>query len=98
MINADMRLYNYYTIGAKNAYGQAQMPSADAEPVGQIKIAIYTTTQTIQNNIKYKDCGYVGLTQDEVKDTYILQYGEERLKVSYVVPQGRFKQVFLKNI
>lgn len=93
-----MRLYNFYTIGEANAYGQPQMPSKDAEPVGQIKMAINISNQNTQDNVNYKDCNYIGLTHAEVKDTYIIQYGEERLKVLYVNPKGRLKQVFLKAL
>lgn len=99
MINADMRLYNYFTLGEPNAYGQAQFPSQDATPDGSIKMAINTTSQSIQDNIKYKDAAYMGLTQDaNVSDTYIIQFGNERLKVLYVQPKGRYKQVFLKSL
>ena len=99
MINADMRHYNYFTIGEPNAYGQLQMPAPDAEPVGTIKMAINTTSQSIQDNIKYKDASYIGLTQDaDVKDTYIIQVENERLKVLYVQPKGRYKQVYMKAL
>lgn len=98
MINAQMRSYDYFTIGDKNAYGQPQMPGKDATPVGQIKMTINTSSQTIQDNVRYKDCSYIGLTHAEVDDTYIIQYGNERLKVLYVNPIGRLKQVFMKNI
>lgn len=94
MINADMRYYDYFTLGEDDAYGQ---PSFDknAEPVGQIKMAINITSQSIQDNINYADCKYIGLTHAEVNDTYIIQYGNELLKVQYVNPKGRLKQVFL---
>ncbi len=98
MINADMRLYNFFTIGEPNAYGQPQMPAKDAEPVGQVKMAINTSSQGIQDNVNYKDCNYIGLTHAEVDDTYIIEYGNERLKVLYVNPKGRYKQVFLQTI
>ena len=97
MINVDMRLYDYFTLGQTNAYGQTVIPGANAEPEGQIKIAIYETSQSIQDNIKYKDCTYVGLTKAEVKDTYLIDYEGKRLKVLYVNPHGRYKQVFLKE-
>jgi hypothetical protein len=93
-----MRLYNYFTLGESNAYGQATMPSKDAVPDGTIKMAINITSQSVQDNINYKDCNYIGLTYAPVNDKYIIQYGNERLKVSYVNPRGRLKQVFLKNI
>lgn len=98
MITADMRLYDYFTIGEPNGYGQAQLPPKDAEPVGKVKLAIYTTSQATQDNINYKDCNYIALTQAGVKDTYIIQYGKERLKVLYINPQGKYKQVYLKAL
>lgn len=98
MINADMRSYDYFTIGAKDAYGQVQLPGKDATPVGQIKMAINTSSQGTQDNVKYKDCSYIGLTHAEVDDTYIIQYGKERLKVLYVNSKGRLKQVFMQEI
>lgn len=98
MINADMRFYNYWTIGNKDSYGQAQMPSKEAAPIGAVKMAIYSTNLTTQDNIKYKDCNYIGLTNANVNDKFIIQYGDTRLKVLTVTPQGRYKQVFLKEI
>lgn len=96
MINADMRTYNYYTFGDLNAYGIEQL---SAEPVGTIKIAIYTSSQSIQDNINYKEAKYIGLTPDaKVDNTYVIEYEQEQLKVLYVQPKGRFKQVFLCEI
>lgn len=95
MINANMREYNYFTYGEQDEYGQAQLST---EPTGTIKMAIYTTSQTIQDNVNYKGAKYLGLTLDaKVNDTFVIQYGEERLKVMYVMPQGRMKQVFMVN-
>ena len=59
MINADMRIYNYFTIGELNEYGQ---PTISTSPIGIIKMAINLSSQSIQDNINYKDCRYVGLT------------------------------------
>lgn len=95
MINANMQLYNFFTLGEANAYGQAQI---SAEPQGQIKMAIYISSQSVQDNINYKDCKYIGLTTGSINDSYIIQYGEEKLKVLYVNPKGRYKQVFLGEI
>lgn len=97
MINARTKLYNYFTLGSDNGYGQPQMPAANAEPEGQIKMALYTSSQATQDNVNYKDCNYIGLTQDAaVNDTYIIENGNERLKVLYINAEGRLKQVFLK--
>lgn len=95
MINAQMRDYNYFTFGKKDAYGEPQLSE---QPVGTIKIAINISSQGTAENILYKDCSYIGLTYDaEVNDTYVIEYGKERLKVMYVNPIGRMKQVFLTN-
>ena len=98
MINADMRLYNYFTLGADNGYGQPAIPGDDAIPEGQIKMAINISSQSIQDNINYKDAQYVGLTHANIDDKYIIEYEGERLKVLYVNPKGRMKQVFLKGM
>jgi hypothetical protein len=95
MINADMRFYDYFTLGDGNGYGQ---PTISDDVKGQIKMAINIASQSIQDNVNYRDAQYVGLTHADVDDTYIIQYGEERLKVLYINPKGRLKQVFLKKI
>ena len=95
MINADMRLYDYFTFGNENEYGQPQL---NENVVGSIRMAINTTSQVIQDNINYQDSQYIGLTHANVDDTYVIQYGEERLKVLYVNPKGRLRQVFMKAL
>ena len=92
MINADMRLYNYFTLGAEDEYGQLVQST---KPVGQIKMAINLSSQSVQDNINYTGANYIGLTHAKVDDTYIIEYGEERLKVLYVTDKGRLKQVFM---
>lgn len=97
MINADMRLYDYY-IYTPNEYGQTTIPE-DAEPAGKIKMAIYTTSQSAQDNILYKNASYMALTHDTgINDMYQVNFNGERLKVLYVSPQGRFRQVFLARV
>ena len=93
MINAEMRLYNYHTLSSIDAYGQPQL----SENVGTIKISINETSQAIQDNILYKDASYIGLTHAAIDDSYIIQYGEERLKVLYVT-RGRYNMAFLKRM
>lgn len=96
MINVDMRFYDYFTLGENNAYG---VPQVSAEPVGKVKIAIYSTSTAIQDNILYKSAEYIGLTTDtEITDRYIIQYEQERLKVLYIQKKGRFKQVFMERV
>ncbi len=100
MINTKTRQYNYFTIGYDEEYGQQIMPAADAEPVGKIKIALFISSQAIQDNINFQDYNYIGLTKDAaVNDTYIIENEKrERLKVLYVNNEGKLKQVFLKKI
>ena len=96
MINAEMRLYDYFTLGEDDGYGQ---PGLSNTPKGQIKIAINISSQSIQDNILFKDCTYIGLTHDaKVDDTYVIDYEEGKLKVLYINPKGRYKQVFLKEM
>lgn len=95
MINADMRNYNYYLYGALDAYGQPQLSS---EVQGTIKIAINIASQAVQENVVYNGAQYLGITHADVNDKYVIQYGEEKLKVLYVNPKGRFKQVFLARM
>ena len=95
MINVDMRLYDYFTFGENNEYGQAQLSK---EPQGKIKMAIYISSQSVQDNINYKDCKYIGLTNSLLDDSYVIQYGDAKLKVMYINPKGRVKQVFLTEL
>lgn len=88
-----MSLYDYFTFGIEDAYGQPQISET---PQGKIKMAINLTNQSIQDNINYKDSQYVGLTMNnEINDTYVIQYGEQKLKVLFVNPFGRYNQVFM---
>ena len=94
MINANMRLYDYFTLGSLDEYGQPSL----SEKQGSIKMAINISSQNVQENINYKDCSYVGLTHANINDSYVIQYGDEKLKVLYVNPKGRLKQVFMKEM
>lgn len=96
MINTDMKIYNYFTLGDNNGYGQ---PTVSEEPQGTIKMAIYISSQSTQDNINYQNCNYVGLTTDKsVNDKMVIQYGNEKLKVLYVNSAGRFTQAYLQKI
>lgn len=96
MINAQMRDYKYYTYADENAYGQPQLSE---EPQGTIKMAINITSQSLQDNILYNKCSYIGLTTDAgISNKYVIEFDEERLKVEYVNPMGRFKQAFMSRM
>jgi hypothetical protein len=90
-----MRSYNFFTLGDADKYGQAQVSK---EPVGQIKMSINLTSQSVQDNINYENAQYIGLTHADVDDTYIIEYGKERLKVLYVNYFGRLNQVFMSKM
>lgn len=101
MINSNMRIYDYYTLRTANEYGQRVLQE-DAQPAGKVKMSISVSSQSIQDNILYQGCEFIGLTHDtEIKDDYVIQYGKERLKVLYISPEtahNRFKQVFLTRM
>lgn len=99
MINSSMRNYDYYLLGDDNGYGQITLIRDDeANPVkqGEIKISINILTKAVTDNIRYSNASYIGLTQDRnINDSYVIQYGDELLKVQYVNTDGRYTQVFL---
>lgn len=95
MINAQMKRYSYSTIGAPDGYGQ---PTQSPVPVGEIKIAICSTEQHIQDNVLYSGASYIGLTHAAVDDSFVIHYGDIDLKVLYVNPFGRYKQVFMAEM
>lgn len=96
MINSNFRTYNYFTFGDRDAYGQSKI-SKDVK--GTIKIAIYPTGQSVQQNILYHNAQYVGFTQDKkVNDTFVIDYEGVKLKVLYTNASGRYKQVFLAKV
>ena len=99
MINSRMRAYNYYLIGDDNGYGQHTLIRDDnGNPLkqGDITMSISTLTQAVTEDLRYTDSTYIGLTYDNVvNDNYIVQYGDELLKVQYVNKDGRYNQVFL---
>lgn len=92
MISAEMKEYNYFAFGAFDAYGQPQL---SAEPVGTIKMAIFTTSQSAQDNVNYRGANYIGLTFGTITDKNVIENGTERYKVLYIQPKGRYKQVFM---
>lgn len=95
MINNDFRKYDFFLYQDADGYGQPQLSK---EPKGQVKMAIYITSQAIQDNINYKSANYVGFTYSLLDDSFVIDYNGEKLKVLYVNPQGRLKQVFLTKI
>lgn len=96
MIANKMREYNYYTLGEDDSYGQ---PQETLIPGGKVKMSINLSSQATNSNILYADCEYLGLTHNaNVDDTYIIEYGNERLKVKYINPHTRYIQVFMSRM
>lgn len=99
MISSNMRTYDYYLLGDDNGYGQITLIRDDnANPIkqGEVKLSITTLTKTVTDDIRYTDASYLGLTQDKnIDDTYVIQYGQDLLKVQYVNKDGRYTQVFM---
>lgn len=95
MINREMRYYPYSTLGALDSYGQPR----ESKTKGFVKIAISLQSQSPQDNIKYKDTTYIGLTLDKkIDDKCFIHFGNEKLKVIYVNPVGRYRQVYMSEI
>ena len=95
MINPTMRDYDYYTLGEKDEYGQETL----SEVQGKVKLAIHVLSNTIGTNIYYKDATYIAITQNKaINDSFVIQYGEEKLKVLYTTPSNRYTQVFLAKM
>jgi hypothetical protein len=95
MINTQMRSYNYTILDGVDEYGQ---PAA-VEAVDKIKMAINFANEAIQENALYSGATYVGLTLNkEINPSYIINFGTEKLKVTYVNKFGKYSQVFLARI
>lgn len=95
MINTDMRTYTYFTFGDDNGYGQ---PTVSKEPKGTIRMVINISSQSVQDNINYQNCNYVGLTMAKLDDSYVIKYGDEMLKVLYVNPKGRYTVAYMTKL
>jgi hypothetical protein len=101
MINTSMRAYEYFKYGDLDGYGQQTLIKGDdGEPIvqGTVKLAIALTTQATQDSINYHNAQFCAQTLDnDIDDTYVIQYGKTRLKVLFVAHGGRYKQVFLNE-
>ena len=96
MINADMRDYDYYLYEDENAYGQAQL-SETAK--GTIKMAVNVSSERGGEHVGVEGAEFTGLAYDaNISSKYVIQYGNDKLKVLYVNPKGRFKQVFMARM
>jgi hypothetical protein len=93
MINTRMKDYDYYLVSEDNGYGQLTISK---EIQGTVKLSISTITKAVLDDVRYSEANYLGLTYDKnINDTYVIKYGDELLKVQFVIPDGRYTQVFM---
>lgn len=102
MINTSMREYEYFQYNSEpNGYGQqALIKDENGDPIvqGTVKLSIALTSQATQDSINYHNAQFCAQTLDnKIDDTYVIKYGNKRLKVLFVAPGGRYKQVFLNE-
>ncbi len=96
MLATQMREYTYTRLTDEvDEYGQPQTIEAE----GSVKIAINFASEQITANNLYSNASYVGFTLNkEVDESYIIQYGDKKLKVTYSIPLGRYNQLFMAVI
>lgn len=84
-----MRKYTYKKYGEQDAYGQPTLG-----PGGTISMAISVISNQISDNVMYRDAQYIGLTNGALDDKCVIVYGNDKLKVLYVIP-GRYNKVYM---
>ena len=84
-----MRKYTYKKYGEPDVYGQPTLG-----PGGTISMAISVISNQISDNVMYRDAQYIGLTKGALDDKCVIAYGNDKLKVLYVIP-GRYNQVYM---
>jgi hypothetical protein len=96
MLATQMREYSYSRlIDEVDEYGQPQTIEAE----GVVKMAINFASEQVTANNLYSGASYVGFTLNkEVDETYIIQYKENKLKVTYANNLGRYNQVYLAKL
>lgn len=83
MFDAKMREYDYYILQDKDEYGQTTLSTI---PDGKVKMAIFISSQSAQDNILFEGCNYIGITYAKVRDTYVIDFEGEKLKILYITP------------
>ena len=92
MINAQMTEYRYYPM-KENEYSQAVI---DEGSFGTILMAINFINQAVSDNPLYTNYTYIGFTlYKDISDIHSVEYGNQKHKVLYVNPMGRYKQVYM---
>lgn len=77
----------------KDAYGQLKRNSTDTE----IEMMIRIRSQVNVEDPRFIDCDKIGITTETlVPGNYIVD--NDNYLIQYVIPSGRFNQVFLKCV
>ena len=77
----------------KDAYGQLKRNSTDTE----IEMMIRIRSQVNVEDPRFIDCDKIGITTETlVPGNYIVD--DDNYLIQYVIPSGRFNQVFLKCV
>ena len=96
MINLQMKQYDYFALGSENEYGEK---ISGEIPKGKVKMAVNIASQSIQDNVLYKDAELIGLTRNaEISDKNIIEIGGEKFKVLYVNTRGRYRQIVMRKM
>lgn len=85
-----MRKYTFTYYADLDAYGQPYLSNGKMSTM----MAISVISNQISDSALYRDAQYIGLTKDAISDRCVIDYGDEKLKVLYVVP-GRYNQVYM---
>ena len=85
-----MRNYTYQKYGEPDSYGQPIL----GDEKFQISMAISVISNQIGDNVMYRNAQYIGLTRGTLDDKCVVTYGDDKLKVLYVI-SGRFNQVYM---
>lgn len=92
MIQSNMKLYNYYTLGEIDDYGTNQVSQVS----GQVKLSIFLQTKQLSDNSIYKEAQFTALTNDkDINEKYLIEYNNMLLKVLYINDLGRYRQIYL---
>ena len=93
MIQSNMKLYNYYTLGEFDDYGTEQVSK---QVSGQVQLSIFLQTKQLSDNSIYKDVQFTALTNDkDINEKYLIEYNNMLLKVLYINDLGRYRQIYL---
>ena len=69
MIQSNMKLYNYRTLGELDDYGTNQIGT---DVKGQVKLSIFLQTKQLSDNSIYKEAQFTALTNDKNINDMIL--------------------------